>query len=134
MLRADQVELAILNLLVDWSDAGGRTFGRPLLESMLTPQIGAVSDREIVEALIILAENKLVFIDQYRGSQFVPTIPMKALRFSTGRTFGVEHCREPGADNKNWLEEIDTVSSLATSATSDPSRSDSTAIGRGLGG
>jgi hypothetical protein len=39
---------------------------------MLSPQIGAVSDLEIVETLTVLAENKLVFIDQYRGSQFVP--------------------------------------------------------------
>ena len=72
MLRADQVELAILNLLVDWPDVGGRTFLLQLLESTVSSQIGAVSDRELVETLIVLIEKKLVFIDQYRGSRFVP--------------------------------------------------------------
>jgi hypothetical protein len=54
---------------------------------MVSSQIGAVADREIVETLIILAENELVFIDQYRGSRFVPYDSNEGTAYFHGQQF-----------------------------------------------
>lgn len=67
MLRADQIELAILNLLVDYNDSSGRTFRIPILQSWLMPTIGDTSDREVIDSLMFLFENDIIAIERYMG-------------------------------------------------------------------
>src|SRR4051812_37129320 len=72
MLPADRLELAILNLLVGWSDPGGRTFGIPLLQSFLKPLLGDTDPREVIDALILLVDAEMIRIERYEGGIFVP--------------------------------------------------------------
>lgn len=73
MLRADQIELAILNLLIDYHEPGGPTFRIPMLQSWLKPVIGDASDREVIDSLMILFENDMIAIERYRGQAvYVP--------------------------------------------------------------
>ena len=73
VLRADRIELAILNLLVDYNDARGRTFRIPTMQSWLMPTIGDTSDREVIDSLMTLFEDGIVAIERFMGQAgYVP--------------------------------------------------------------
>jgi hypothetical protein len=95
MLRADQIELAVLNLLVDWEDSLGRWFDLSNFISTLKVTLGAVSDRESIDALTFLWESQMIaLVDEkyapyepaqgseffYRGRQFRCTARPRARR------------------------------------------------------
>jgi hypothetical protein len=87
MLKVDQVELAILNLLVDWSNVEGRRFPMTLLESLISAQIGYVSEDEVDDGLLVLIEDRLIAVDRYEESRFVPYDPSKGAAFFREQPF-----------------------------------------------
>src|SRR5258708_3287073 len=89
MLKADQIELAILSLLVDWDDASGWSLTLNQLENMVTERVGHVSSREVVEALLLLHENALIAADRYEGDRFVPYDP----RIGSAYFYGSFRCK-----------------------------------------
>jgi len=72
MLKADRVELAIPNLVAGETDSAGRPFRLLDLTTMLSNEIGPTSDQEVVEALLVLYEKKMVGLGRYIGATFVP--------------------------------------------------------------
>jgi hypothetical protein len=72
MLKADQVELGMLTLVLNHSDTYGPTFQLPQLEQTLSRSIGPTSQREIVEALLLLFDDSFVGLGRYAGRTFVP--------------------------------------------------------------
>jgi hypothetical protein len=72
MLRADLIDLSILALLVDWHDVSGRFLSLSDFQPLLGPQVGVVSNAEIIDALILLFDRDLIAVDQYSNSQFIP--------------------------------------------------------------
>jgi hypothetical protein len=87
VLKADQVELAILNLLVDWSNIEGRSFQISQLESLVSTRIGFISEREVPEALILLIENNLIAVEKYGESRFSPYDPNEGAAYFCGAPF-----------------------------------------------
>ena len=81
MLKADRIELAILNLILDWPDAAGRPFSLSLLTAAISITIGPVSDDETIDSLIVLHGGNLIGLGWYSGSTFLPYNP------SEGKTF-----------------------------------------------
>lgn len=72
MLKADQLELAILTLVLDYSDDSGPTFQLAQLEQTLSRNVGPTSQREIAEALLVLYDAHFVALGRYAGHIFVP--------------------------------------------------------------
>ena len=95
MLRADQIELAILTLIIDWHDSLGRAFRLPQLEIAISEVCGPASDREVVEALLVLHQSNLLEFGSYVGSDFVSYSDHEGREFFYNREF---RCRPlPGA-------------------------------------
>lgn len=72
MLKTDQIELAILNLIFGCSDVSGPTFYMTSLEQTLSRTIGYVDKREIVDAILTLYEDRAVDVGRYVGRTLTP--------------------------------------------------------------
>jgi hypothetical protein len=74
MFKSDQIELAILTLIVDSYEANGRMLVLPDLMKYFEEKAGPVTTQEIVEVLIVLADRPqpLVSLGKYCGQEFFP--------------------------------------------------------------
>ena len=75
MLKSDQIELAILTLIIDSHEANGRMLVLPQLMKYFEEKVGPVKVEEIVEALIVLSNKHVVSVGKYRGQDFSPRQP-----------------------------------------------------------
>jgi hypothetical protein len=72
-LRADRVELALLNLIVAWRGGSpGPAYRLHRYREAVLPTVDDVTGAEIVESLRVLHENGLIEIDRYVGFTPVP--------------------------------------------------------------
>jgi hypothetical protein len=81
LLKADQVELAILNLVVDYADPAGLPYGLSDYRTAISCRMGLVSDTEIVDALLVLSENRMIALGRYVGFDLVACDPMEGTQF-----------------------------------------------------
>jgi hypothetical protein len=70
MLKADRVELALLNLLIDWHIPQGRSFDLPELQALMADSVGPVSPAEVAEALVKLQEESRIAVGKFVGTTF----------------------------------------------------------------
>jgi hypothetical protein len=60
MLKADQIELAILNAVIDWSEPSGRWMDIHQLANEIASATGDVTPAEVIEALLTLRSSNLI--------------------------------------------------------------------------
>jgi hypothetical protein len=87
MLKVDRIELALLNLIVDWHDPVGPTLPLTQLESTVSRTIGPVSDREVVDALLVLYDEAYIRIGRYIGTNFIQYDPEEGSGYFYGEAF-----------------------------------------------
>jgi hypothetical protein len=73
MLRADRIELALLNLILDWKGGPlGPTYRLYQYREAVLPKVGDATEFEVVECLRVLEGSRLISIDRYIDSTPVP--------------------------------------------------------------
>jgi hypothetical protein len=71
MLRADRIQLAILNLIIDWSENAGRPVSLSSLAASIAISGSALSHSELVDALLELYQSGIIELGRYVGSTLV---------------------------------------------------------------
>jgi len=81
LLKADRIGLAILNLILDSSEARGPSFSFSLLTKDISAKIGYVSPGEIEDALLDLYHRHLIGLGRYVGKTFQPYDPSEGTEY-----------------------------------------------------
>jgi hypothetical protein len=123
LIQAEQIDLAILTLLVGWHDSSGFTGYRNDIEEAVKHSGITASTSETLEELILLHRQSLVAIDRYESGGWFLTTRLKVRRISTMVLFAPNACREPAAGSKSLLRESGAEYSSATLGQSRPSPS-----------
>lgn len=84
MLKADRIELAILNLLIDWQDPSGRWFNSLSLKNAIAMTVDAVSQSETIDAILILIDKSLI---AFNDIDYQPYHPDRHVRAFYGPDF-----------------------------------------------
>jgi len=71
MLKSDRIELAILKLIIDAHEPGGRMIVLPQLMPHFTEKAGPVNVGEIVESLLVLLSKSLISVGKYHGIDLI---------------------------------------------------------------
>lgn len=88
MLKADRVELALLNLIVDWgAGSPGPNWRLTQYVSSVRASVEDASDKDIVASVMVLYEDEFVNIGRYSGSTLIPYDPREGASYFYGRDF-----------------------------------------------
>ena len=88
LIQAEQIELAILTLLVEWHDQSGWVGYRNDLEGVVKRSGMIASTSETLEELILLHRKQLVAIARYESADWVPYDPQKGTPYFYEGAFG----------------------------------------------
>ena len=72
MLKADRIELAILNLLIDWYEPSGRWFNSLSMRDAISTAVDGVSQSETIDAVLILIDNGIIAFHGIDGMPYSP--------------------------------------------------------------
>src|SRR5260370_11737962 len=73
MLKADRIELAILNLIIDWSDADGRWFNLLSLQKAVLLTVDGASMPEVIDAFLTLIDKAFIAYNDVDDQPYHPS-------------------------------------------------------------
>jgi hypothetical protein len=98
LLRADSIELALLNLILDWKGGStGPAYRLYQYREAVLPMVEDATEAEVVECLRVLHGTRLVDIDRYVGFTPVPYDQSEGDAFFFGTAEAFRCMARPGA-------------------------------------